>query len=598
MGNFFVRSKITYPSAMMFAFLMHLLMIPDVKAEIMFDSDPKWISNDIQCTTGGVIGDINSDGFLDLAISNGNDMAIESEGIYWGSTDGIGEDLGWISTDSSYSGHCALGDLNGDQLPEFVVGNYIESSSGFTESTCKIYYNTGSGLESLPSWLTADLNNTFRVTLADVDNDGDLDLACANGEAYSNRPQANEIYFNQDGLLDLYPGWISTDIDSSYDVKFSDFDRDGDLDLAVANSGSPTRIYSNFGTGLETTASWSSDEADNDNSLIWTDINGDLWQDLVVITNKQLQGAGVIKLFINTMGVIETTPSWIVNAPVNGYGSAVLSEDFDLDGDMDLAAGSWWGQVTIYENTGTELDPEPAWTSDNTFVVEVLATYKEPLTQTAKHCDVFTSGDFTNLIQIPSRPLSIDVRVNSVPLTPDAYCYDDAIGVVTFPMSFEIGSQIEICYHDFFPAYIFATSWGDQGAQGPNYGYRNVHPTPGPSSPALDLVLNAEEYHGGDEFICYVDIVNPDEIIESDFYTLLEIAGVFFFYPTWQEFLSYENLDIPENQTVRIDLFNFTLPPNIGYNGVIRLYSAVFFRGTYNLICDYDWEECSFFDAP
>jgi len=556
---------------------------PAIEAGIMFDSDPFWISNDSQCTTGGVIGDINSDGYLDLAISNGNDMAIESEGIYWGSIDGISEDLGWISTDSTYSGHCALGDLNGDQLPDFVVGNYIESASGFTESTCKIYYNTGSGLESLPSWLTADLNNTFRVTLADVDNDGDLDLACANGEAYNNRPQANEIYFNQEGILDTFPGWVSSDIDASYDVKFNDFDRDGDLDLAVANSQSPTRIYTNFGDGLETSASWSSAEADNDNSLIWSDVNGDLWPDLIVITNKQLQGSGEIKIFTNTLGMIESSPSWVVSAPDNGYGSAVLSEDFDLDGDQDLAAGSWWGQVTMFENTGVELDPEPVWKSNHAFVIEVLTTCKQPLTHTARHCDMYTVTDTIRLIRIPSRPLTIDVAVNDTPLSPDAYCYDDMAGVVTFPSSFETGSQIEICYHDYFPATVFATSWGDEGAQGPNYGYRNIHPTPGPSTPSLDLVLNAAEYYPGDDFICYADIDNPSKTLECDFYNVLEIAGLFFFYPAWQESLSFEELDLPANQTLHIELFDFTLPPVIGYNGVIRIYSALFYRSTYNL---------------
>jgi len=527
-----MKIKTNWISLLIIALLAYAGLIPcdaPVSAEIDFDAYPVWVSEDLYCSTGGAVADIDMDGFWDFIVSNGNDMEIESEIVYFGYQDGLQQTSGWTSSDTDYSGHCTVGDLNQDGLPELVVANYIGSVQGFTETFSKIYYNTGYGFESAPSWMTADLNNTFSVTLGDVDNDGDLDIACANGEAYHNRPQPNDIYYNTDGLIDYLPGWTSSDEDSSYDLMFSDYDQDGDLDLAVANSGSPTKIYRNYNGNLETSASWLSDDSDNDNTLIWGDFNNDGWEDLVVITNKQLYGNGLIKIFSNHNGSIETSPSWSVDVSGDGYGSSLIGEDFDFDGDLDLAAGSWWGPVVIYENDGSALETTPEWTSSNDFVVESLQTYPDP----TNHCK-----------------------------------------------------------------YLLATSWGDSSSGGANYGYLNlsIMPTITPSSPVLDLHINATSFYGNDPFICFTSVFNPGQSIEVDFYTLLEIAGLFLFYPSWQEDIDFDTIHLPQNDETIVDLFDFVMPDPIGYNGSMRIYSAIFYSNTYDLVCDYDWTECEFID--
>lgn len=578
------------------ACIIHLFLGPliPVWSQIDFTFEPVWISADARCSTGGAVGDVDGDGLMDFAVSNGNDMVAEPEVLYFGVSDGFEEEPHWISSDQDFSGHCVLGDLNGDRMPEFIVANYIGSTQGFTETRSKIYFNSPTGLETAPSWLTADLDNTFRVVLGDVDGDGDLDLACANGEAYTSNPQPNEIYFNDCGVIDRYPGWISEDVDCSYDVKFEDFDRDGDLDLAFANSKSPTRLYLNFGNGLETTASWSAEESDNDNSLIWADIDGDLWVDLAVITNKQLQGSGKIKIFRNQSGALTTYPYWTIDVPDDGYGSALLAEDFDLDGDLDLAAGSWWGSVVIYENEGFGLASSPVWASSNMFVVEMLTSLKAPVGSLGVIRDVFSVSEFSRAIRIPSKPLEINVSVDGKPNVPADYCYDSGTGYLTFSRPPDPGSSIEICYPAYYVQYILAASWGDGNAQGANYGYANnvPTPTPTPQDPALDLKLNAETYTGGDRFLCYVDIHNPKESFEVDFYALLEVLDSFYFFPTWQEMPDYVGILLTGTDTLRVELFDFIMPEPIGFSGILNFYSAIFHPGTYDLICDFDFEQC------
>ena len=43
--------------------------------------------------------------------------------------------------------------------------------------------------------------------------------------------------------------------------------------------------------------------------------------------------------------------------------SAVSLRDVDLDGDLDVVAGSWWGAVRIYKNSGTSISGQPTWHS-------------------------------------------------------------------------------------------------------------------------------------------------------------------------------------------------------------------------------------------
>ncbi len=601
-----------------FALMLHSAQ---TGAAINIDPEPGWISADERCSTGGYIADVNNDGFPDFIVSNGNDMGSEAEVVYFGSAYGLSESAGWTSSDFSYSGHCVAGDLTGNGLPDLVVANYIASPSGFTETTSKIYFNTGQGFESAPSWTTADMHNTFSVALGDVDNDGDLDIATANGEAYSSRPQSNQIYFNDAGLIGTLPGWTSSDLDCSYDVEFADFDLDGDLDLAVANSGSPSRIYLNWGEGLETTASWSADTEDNDNSLAWGDIDADGFPDLAIISNRQLQGSGKIKIFRNRNGVISNTPDVIIPVPDNGYGSALLWADFDADGDADLAAGSWWGNVCIFENSGAQLSDTPCWMSNNHFVIESLTCLPQPESATVQETAFFGDGS-TSLFQLPRFPIyrPITVAVDHQKTAASAYCCDPVSGWVSFAEAPEAGAEITVRYTCGNVGVLLATSWGDNNADGPNYGYRNLSvPTPSPTGtpvPAtptatpvpgtptatppddavqLTVMMNSTEFHGNDPLVCHVDIWNPFSPFSVDFYTLLEIEGQYFFYPGWNQDLQYEPLDLNQGLNT-IEIFNFILPDPIGYTGPVTLISAIFRPGTYDLVCDFDQIEMFFSD--
>lgn len=98
------------------------------------------------------------------------------------------------------------------------------------------------------------------VDVADVDNDGDMDVVMANGGDGGN--QANTIYMNrggaQGGVLgtfadDTAARFIGIPDDRSRDVEFADFDDDFDFDIYITNRGTtveggqPSRAYINQG---------------------------------------------------------------------------------------------------------------------------------------------------------------------------------------------------------------------------------------------------------------------------------------------------------------------------------------------------------------
>ena len=89
-----------------------------------------------------------------------------------------------------------------------------------------------------------------------MDNDGDLDLAVGNNG------ESNQIYQNNQGLLQSDPIWTSTEEDNTLSVAWGDVDGDGDLDLASGNSLQSVRVYENQNGTLESEAAWFSKDSE------------------------------------------------------------------------------------------------------------------------------------------------------------------------------------------------------------------------------------------------------------------------------------------------------------------------------------------------
>jgi hypothetical protein len=257
-----------------------------------------WPDIEIEVTEG-CWGDYDADGDLDvyLAVRDGKaDRLYRNDGD-WRFT--LVEEGPWM-VNRGDARTCAWGDADGDGDLDLFVGNFLEKIDGENrKARNRLYRNDGDGRFSevgdkpfldLPaltygaSWVDYDddadldlfVSNIARSdrnilfenrgnldfiaredlaiaqesqgpskghTWGDFDNDGDIDLFVANGTEGTDEIEdygiENFFYLNRGNATfeRVRQGALVTDLNISAGTAWSDYDRDGDLDILVANWG-------------------------------------------------------------------------------------------------------------------------------------------------------------------------------------------------------------------------------------------------------------------------------------------------------------------------------------------------------------------------
>ena len=207
----------------------------------------------LQSGAGGGLaaGDVDGDGDADLVAAYAEWEIFETDAdgrTVWLRSDGSPANGGWSSeplvdwsTDRTYS-NFVLADLDGDADLDLV----LDSNDTDLDRAEYLQWAENDGTPGVGFWLrrlVADLSDDFwptQAAVADFDRDGDLDLACADGEAAAAR------WFQNDGSPGD-GGWTSRTVTSPgdrEDLVAADVDRDGDPDLVgfagwYENDGTP-----------------------------------------------------------------------------------------------------------------------------------------------------------------------------------------------------------------------------------------------------------------------------------------------------------------------------------------------------------------------
>jgi len=416
---------------MAFVTMCAALAVAGAAAQTIYPTNPDWISSDVSSvSTGGALVDLNKDGWLDLVVSNGNDMAQQRVAVYYNRGDGTFPQYpNWQSADNAYNGHLDVADVNGDGWPDVAVAYLGEF--GTTGPIARVYLNNGGTLSSSPNWSANVQGNAFGVDFGDMNGDGRPDLAIATGWPYSN-PNAyyNYVYLNVNGQLAATPSWVSADKRDYDGVLWVDADRDGWLDLAMCGCNNDTWIYRNLGGVLETTASWHTTDNTGQYAIMMAtgDVTGDGRRDLFVTDNTQLySGSGKFRQYNGQpAGYFSTTPNWFYYNSNHRYGSAVALADVNADGDLDLATGAWWSKSRLFLNTGSGFGSSPDWTSGPSSVVEKICFGDIDRNGLYLVYEVFpTEPDEPSMFYLARRPVEqvVEVRRNGTPLEPHEYTY-------------------------------------------------------------------------------------------------------------------------------------------------------------------------------
>jgi hypothetical protein len=286
-------------------------------------------------------GDFNGDGAIDVAFAR-SDFVAQSMTVQFNLGDGtLGPATAYPCSDESTD--IKSGDIDGDGDLDLVV---VSMGSSLQNATIHLYFNDSTGRFTRRT-ATGGVGPQ-RVVLADLDADGDLDLAMSSGWFQ----QVMSVLLNAgDGTFG--PETRYTVGATPRGIAAADFDRDGDVDLAVARYSTSTlqtyvQIWSNDGAAHFTRSrEITSIQAADQPSLIADDFNRDGRPDLALGTygDRQVVMLGRAGLAFDQTVYVTGYTAW-----------DLTSGDLDGDGDSDIVlatlGSSSTGDMSILRNQG------------------------------------------------------------------------------------------------------------------------------------------------------------------------------------------------------------------------------------------------------
>lgn len=353
---------------------------------------------------GCVAADFDGDGWWDLYVTADGPNA-----LLWNNGDGTfteGAAAAGVAA-PEWNSAAAVGDVNGDGLPDLFVAAYInlkhkipKPSGAFPQDYYglpdRLYLNNGVPPDS------PDGRATFRevtrvagllreerglgALLSDLDRDGDLDLSIANdgqpNRLYANEPRPGGSTADPEGIGFRFTDLTATanvgDSGSGMGVAGGDYDGDGLTDLFITNwerelnalyrnetaeEGHLTFQYSTFRIGISGLGNgmtgWGT-------ALV--DVDHDTDQDLLIINGRVpvtnlATDPELVRLYRNrtwnldgSQGQAAQFREWTEQVglkavgPLLGRGSAVA--DYDNDGDPDVAINTIAGNLVLLQNDG------------------------------------------------------------------------------------------------------------------------------------------------------------------------------------------------------------------------------------------------------
>ncbi|MDT8442096.1 MAG: CRTAC1 family protein [Desulfuromonadales bacterium] len=246
----------------------------------------------------------------------------------------------------------AFADVNNDGFVDLYVSNkgganklYLNNGDGtFRDATA----TAGAGLDA-PGF-------TMGSVFGDFDGDGNVDLYLATGGQYE--IEANRLFKgNGDGTFVEVTDAAGVGLKAfTYSASFVDYDNDGDLDLYCANYGVGAKnvLFRNNGDGTFTDVTDAAGVGDMSWSWmgVWSDVNNDGLVDLYVINGRYPAGERN-RLYINKGDGTFSEEAEARGVADANWGLGASFADIDNDGDQDLFVSNYIGGNSLYLNDGT-----------------------------------------------------------------------------------------------------------------------------------------------------------------------------------------------------------------------------------------------------
>jgi hypothetical protein len=253
----------------------------------------------------------------------------------------------------------------------------LESSTDIDEAT-KYYHERGQDSFGGSLDIGSAVGPIYDIAVGDLDNDGDEDIITSSTGFPIMFPALIIIWENDGTPFDL--AWSSAivasfgvgpeDVINSIDI--ADLDNDGDLDIVAGynNTANNVLIWGNpldFGAGAPFADPWVGgmsgfivgSSPGEVNEVAVGDLNWDGNIDIVSVHND-LGGMPVINIWNNSgdpFGALWGFQGLTMPAPGGAPRISVAVGDFDNDGDLDIVTGDPGGSIQNWENPLEMVDP-------------------------------------------------------------------------------------------------------------------------------------------------------------------------------------------------------------------------------------------------
>lgn len=280
---------------------------------------------------GGAASDFNNDGFPDLALVNEDTSDVRMMLNPADCSAALAPVLTPVTPTGQRGSPNESADFDRDGNIDLCVANVSGGS-------VSILLGNGDGTfqphQEVPSG-----TNAHGIAVLDADGDGDLDIAV------SNEGTSDIGLLLNDGHGAFGPAtFFDGGVDGEWTMATSDMDLDGRFDLVVA-SRAAGRIAICFGNGDGTfTTGPATDVGGQPWMLVIGDVDNDGFPD-VSTANGHSNSGSIIR---NVAGVLQAPAVY----PSGAFSVATDLGDLDGDGDLDWITSSFFGDYTLYENTG------------------------------------------------------------------------------------------------------------------------------------------------------------------------------------------------------------------------------------------------------
>ena len=325
-----------------------------------------------------VVGDLNGDGILDVVVShkcaigdtcpNGQGYTCwlsewcspGAVGVLLGNGDGTFQPAVTYETDGYIATSIRLGDLNGDGKLDIAVvnacGTLPDSNEVCPYGTVDVMFGKGDGTFGPPLGQVLAGWYPVSVSLGDLDGDGHLDMAlanvclvqstCSEGDCRCETGSA-EVLLNMGG-------WFRETIYDSggpwgRSVALADVNRDGKIDVLLANSGSVGVLLGNGDGTLQSAVAYSSGVSTSGfGSLAVDDVNEDDKPDVLAAgalgcSNGSCTYQGVVGVLLGKGdGTFQPT---VIYGSGASFASSVVVSDVNGDSTPDLAVTNDGGRA-------------------------------------------------------------------------------------------------------------------------------------------------------------------------------------------------------------------------------------------------------------